>query len=101
MIFASLGIFTPSEARFSAYADVFNMLNFNSNPQESALTGPALLLRVPLSVEAPRYPAARREMGLLIAEFLPYLASRQGSLIIQARSCPEPMACPGSLLSFC
>ena len=38
----------------SAYLDVFNLMNSNSNTQESDLTGPAFLLRVPLSVEAPR-----------------------------------------------
>jgi hypothetical protein len=38
----------------SGYLDVFNLLNLNSNTQESDLTGPAFLLRMPLSVEAPR-----------------------------------------------
>ncbi len=38
----------------SAYADVFNLMNWNSNTQESALTGPTFPLRVPLSVQAPR-----------------------------------------------
>ena len=38
----------------SGYLDVFNLMNWSSNTQESALTGPAFLLRVPLSVEPPR-----------------------------------------------
>ena len=38
----------------SGFLDVFNIMNWNSNTQESALTGPAFLLRVPLAVEAPR-----------------------------------------------
>ena len=38
----------------SGYVDVFNVMNWNSNTQESALTGPTFLLRVPLSVESPR-----------------------------------------------
>lgn len=38
----------------SAYCDVFNILNWNSNTQESALTSPTFLLRVPVAVEAPR-----------------------------------------------
>lgn len=38
----------------SGYLDVFNIMNWSSNTRESALTGPAFLLRVPLSVEAPR-----------------------------------------------
>jgi hypothetical protein len=38
----------------SGYLDVFNLMNWSSNTQEAALTGPTFLLRVPLSVEAPR-----------------------------------------------
>ena len=38
----------------SAYCDVFNIMNWSKNTQESALTGPTFLLRVPLAVEAPR-----------------------------------------------
>jgi hypothetical protein len=38
----------------SAYCDVFNIMNWSRNTQESALTGPTFLLRVPLAVEAPR-----------------------------------------------
>jgi hypothetical protein len=38
----------------SAYLDVFNLMNWNSNTQEFDLTGPTFPLRVPLSVEAPR-----------------------------------------------
>jgi hypothetical protein len=38
----------------SAYFDVFNLMNWNSNTQEASLTGPTFLLRVPLSVEPPR-----------------------------------------------
>ena len=38
----------------SAYLDVFNILNANSNTLESDLGGPAFLSRVPLTVEAPR-----------------------------------------------
>jgi hypothetical protein len=38
----------------SAYIDVFNILNFNSNTQEADLTAPSFLSRVPLAVEAPR-----------------------------------------------
>jgi hypothetical protein len=38
----------------SGYFDVFNIMNWNSNTQESDLTGPAFLSRVPLSVEPPR-----------------------------------------------
>jgi hypothetical protein len=39
---------------FSGYFDVFNIMNWNSNTRESALTGPDFILRVPLAVEAPR-----------------------------------------------
>src|SRR5271169_2605116 len=42
------------EGTVSAYLDVFNIMNWNSNTRESDLTGPAFLLRVPLAVEAPR-----------------------------------------------
>ena len=38
----------------SGYVDFFNILNFNSNTQEAALTSPSFLSRVPLAVEAPR-----------------------------------------------
>lgn len=38
----------------SGYLDIFNIMNWNSNTRESALTGTEFLLRVPLSVEAPR-----------------------------------------------
>ena len=38
----------------SGYLDVFNLLNLNNNTQEMALTGPSFLLRVPVSIEAPR-----------------------------------------------
>jgi hypothetical protein len=38
----------------SGSVDVFNMLNVNSNTQETDLTGPAFLQRKPLAVEAPR-----------------------------------------------
>jgi hypothetical protein len=38
----------------SGYLDVFNIMNWNSNTREGDLTGPAFVLRVPLSVEAPR-----------------------------------------------
>jgi carboxypeptidase family protein len=38
----------------SAYLDVFNLLNANSNTLESDLSGPAFLTRVPLAVEPPR-----------------------------------------------
>jgi len=38
----------------TAYFDVFNILNANSNTLESDLSGPAFLSRVPLAVEAPR-----------------------------------------------
>jgi len=38
----------------STYIDVFNLMNWSKNTQESALTGPDFLLRVPLSVEPPR-----------------------------------------------
>jgi hypothetical protein len=38
----------------SAYLDVFNILNANSNTREADLTAPAFLTRVPLEVEAPR-----------------------------------------------
>jgi hypothetical protein len=33
---------------------VFDIMNWNSNTRESALTGPDFILRVPLAVEAPR-----------------------------------------------
>jgi hypothetical protein len=46
--------FRLSKGSLSGYLDVFNLMNWNSNTQESALTGPAFLLRVPLAVEAPR-----------------------------------------------
>ena len=46
--------FRVQRGTISAYLDVFNLLNWNSNTQESALTGPAFPLRVPLAVEAPR-----------------------------------------------
>lgn len=46
--------FPLERGTLSAYFDVFNLMNWNSNTQESALTGPMFLQRVPLSVEAPR-----------------------------------------------
>ena len=46
--------FRVQRGTISAYLDVFNLLNWNSNTQESTLTGPAFPLRVPLAVEAPR-----------------------------------------------
>ncbi len=46
--------FRVQRGTISAYLDVFNLMNWNSNTQESALTGPAFPLRVPLAVEAPR-----------------------------------------------
>jgi hypothetical protein len=46
--------FHLEKGTLSAYLDVFNIMNWNSNTQESALTGPGFLLRVPLAVEAPR-----------------------------------------------
>lgn len=46
--------FHLEKGTLSAYLDVFNLMNWNSNTQESALTGPDFLLRVPLAVEAPR-----------------------------------------------
>jgi hypothetical protein len=46
--------FRLERGTLSAYLDVFNIMNWSSNTQESALTGPAFLLRVPLAVEAPR-----------------------------------------------
>ena len=46
--------FRVERGTISAYLDVFNLMNWNSNTQESTLTGPAFPLRVPLSVEAPR-----------------------------------------------
>ena len=46
--------FRVQRGTISAYLDVFNLLNWNSNTQEFALTGPAFPLRVPLAVEAPR-----------------------------------------------
>jgi hypothetical protein len=46
--------FHLERSTLSAYLDVFNIMNWNSNTQESALTGPDFILRVPLSVEAPR-----------------------------------------------
>ncbi len=38
----------------SGFADVFNLLNVNSNTRELDLTGPALNQRVPIAVEPPR-----------------------------------------------
>ena len=38
----------------TGYADVFNIMNWNSSTEESALTGPDFALRVPLAIEAPR-----------------------------------------------
>jgi len=46
--------FHPRAGTLSAYIDVFNLMNWSKNTQESALTGPDFLLRVPLSVEPPR-----------------------------------------------
>jgi len=46
--------FHLEKGTLSAYLDVFNIMNWNSNTHESALTGPGFLLRVPLAVEAPR-----------------------------------------------
>ena len=46
--------FTLRRGVLSAYLDVFNVLNANSNTLESDLSGPAFLTRVPLAVEAPR-----------------------------------------------
>jgi len=46
--------FRLERGTLSAYLDVFNIMNWSSNTQESGLTGPAFLLRVPLTVEAPR-----------------------------------------------
>lgn len=46
--------FRLEKGTLSAYLDVFNLMNWSRNRQESALTGPAFLLRVPLAVEAPR-----------------------------------------------
>ncbi|HVP54019.1 MAG TPA: carboxypeptidase-like regulatory domain-containing protein [Candidatus Eisenbacteria bacterium] len=46
--------FRLSKGMLSAYLDVFNIMNWSSNTQESDLTGPSFLLRVPLAVEAPR-----------------------------------------------
>ncbi|HEX7958889.1 MAG TPA: hypothetical protein VF493_03170, partial [Terriglobales bacterium] len=46
--------FALNKGVLSAYVDVFNFLNFNSNTQEADLTGPTFLSRVPIAVEAPR-----------------------------------------------
>jgi hypothetical protein len=46
--------FRVQRGTISAYLDVFNLMNWNSNTQESTLTGPAFPLRIPLAVEAPR-----------------------------------------------
>lgn len=46
--------FRLEKGTLSAYLDVFNLMNWNSNTQESALTGPQFLSRIPLAVEAPR-----------------------------------------------
>ena len=46
--------FRLEKGTISAYLDVFNIMNWNSNTQESALTGPQFVLRAPLAVETPR-----------------------------------------------
>lgn len=46
--------FALKKGVLSAYVDVFNILNFNSNTQEADLTSSSFLSRVPLAVEAPR-----------------------------------------------
>lgn len=46
--------FTLAHGALSAYLDVFNLLNANSNTLESDLSGPTFLTRVTLAVEAPR-----------------------------------------------
>jgi hypothetical protein len=46
--------FHLERSTLSAYLDVFNIMNWNSNTRESALTSPDFILRVPLAVEAPR-----------------------------------------------
>jgi hypothetical protein len=38
----------------SSYVDVFNVMNWNSDTEESALTGPGFMLRIPLAIQAPR-----------------------------------------------
>jgi hypothetical protein len=46
--------FPLSRGAITAYLDVFNLLNVNSNTRELDLTGPTFYERVPVSVEAPR-----------------------------------------------
>ena len=46
--------FAVNKGILSAYLDVFNILNANSNTREADLTGAAFLTRVPLEVESPR-----------------------------------------------
>jgi hypothetical protein len=46
--------FTLRTGAITAYFDVFNLLNVNSNVRELDLTGPSFHERVPVAVEAPR-----------------------------------------------